>query len=63
MTPAELIAARKRLDLTQSDLARVLRVGSDRTVRKWERGERPIPGPVAVLLGMPPALLTKHIIE
>lgn len=50
MTPNEFKAARTALGLSQSDLAALVQVQSDRTVRKWETGERDIPGPVIVLL-------------
>lgn len=50
MTPAGLKAARKSLGLSQAEFARLVRVGSDRTVRKWEDGERDIPGPVKVIM-------------
>lgn len=42
MTPAQLHAARKRLGLSQSELAEALGVDY-RTVGRWERGEREIP--------------------
>lgn len=47
MTPAQFKAARKRLGLSQSELARILNV-NPRTVRKWERDDdtRP-PNPIA----------------
>ena len=51
MQPAELKAARKRLGMTQTQLADALRLrGKDRTrsVRSWEAGERAISGPVEV---------------
>lgn len=50
MTPAEFKEARLRLGLTQSELARALKLGGDgkRTVRRWEHGERDIPGPAQV---------------
>ena len=50
MTPDDLLAARRRLGLTQTQLARALQLGGDgaRTVRRWEAGERPVPGPVVV---------------
>jgi hypothetical protein len=52
MTPADLIAARKALDLTAADLGRALRLeGRDpgQTVRRWETGVvAPIPGPAQV---------------
>ena len=50
MTPADLKAARRELGLSQAGLAALLRVQSDRTVRKWEAGERDIPGPAAILI-------------
>ena len=50
MTPAALKAARKSLGLSQAEFARLVRVASDRTVRKWEDGERDIPGPVKVIM-------------
>ena len=50
MTGPELKAARRRLGLSQAALAHALRLGGDggRTVRRWERGDRSIPGPVEV---------------
>lgn len=50
MTPADLRSARQSLGLSQAEFARAVGVASDRTVRKWEDGERDIPGPVAVLV-------------
>lgn len=52
MTPGAIKAARKRLGLTQSGLAEVLRMGGNggRTVRRWEGGEIPITGPAAVAI-------------
>lgn len=52
MTPAELKIMRKSLGLSQAEFARAVGVASDRTVRKWEDGEREIPGPVLTILGM-----------
>jgi DNA-binding transcriptional regulator YiaG len=50
VTPAELRTARKVLGLTQHGLAEVLRMGKwgFQSVAKWEKGEIPVPGPVAV---------------
>jgi DNA-binding transcriptional regulator YiaG len=51
MTPTQLQAARKRLGLSARGLAAALEMDgqwSDRTIRKWERGEHAVPGPVAV---------------
>lgn len=50
MTPTELKTIRNQLGLTQAGLAALLKVGSGRTVRRWEAGERAIPGPAAVAL-------------
>lgn len=50
MTPSEFKAGRRGLGLSQSALARLFGVQSDRTVRKWECGERDIPGPAKVLM-------------
>lgn len=49
MTPAELRAARESLGLSQAAFAAAVQVESGRTVRRWEAGERDIPGPVRVL--------------
>ena len=51
MTPVDFRAALADLGLTQVGFARVARV-DPRTVRKWVAGDRPIPGPVVVLLEM-----------
>jgi DNA-binding transcriptional regulator YiaG len=52
MAPTELREARDRLGLTQEELAGLLALGSggNRTVRRWETGERAIPGPVVVAM-------------
>jgi len=50
MDGAKLRDVRTRANFTQDELAQYLRVGSARTVRKWEAGERPIPGPVEALI-------------
>jgi DNA-binding transcriptional regulator YiaG len=52
MTPAELKSARQALGLSVGGLARVVGVSGERTVRKWERGDRDIPGPVKVLVAL-----------
>lgn len=49
MTPDALKSARARLGLTQAGLGELLRCDG-RTVRRWEAGDREIPGPVAVLV-------------
>lgn len=51
MTPTDLRAARKSLGLTQSALAKALRLSpknGDRSVRIWETEGNTIPGPVQV---------------
>ena len=49
MTPAELLAARERLCMTQKELAEAIGRHVN-TVARYERGELPIPKIVAVLL-------------
>lgn len=51
MTPADLRNARKALGLTQSGLAKALRLSEkngDRSVRIWETEGNTVPGPVQV---------------
>lgn len=50
MTGDELRRARAALGLSTEGLARLVDVQGGRTVRKWEAGDRDVPGPVAVLL-------------
>lgn len=50
MTPDDFRKARRKLGLSQAQVAALLEVASDRTVRRWEDGEREIPGPAAVLM-------------
>lgn len=53
MTPAEMKKARAKLgDLKTAELAQIIGIRWDRTVRKWESGERAIPEPVAMLLNL-----------
>ncbi len=60
MTPEQLREARQALGMSAAKLAEALRLGrgGDRTVRRWEAGDRAIPGPVEVavayLLTTPP---------
>ena len=49
-TAEQLREARKKLGLSAEELARALRVEDGRTVRRWEAGERAIPGPVTVIM-------------
>ena len=51
MTPADLRTARKALGLTQSALAKALRLSEkngDRSVRIWETEGNTVPGPVQI---------------
>ncbi len=50
MTPIELKTIRRRLGLSAQGVARLLRVSDGRTVRRWEAGDRDIPGPAKVLM-------------
>ena len=50
VTPAQFKAARQALGYSAEGLARALRVQSGRTVRRWEKGDRDIPGPAVVAL-------------
>lgn len=50
MTPTQFKDARERLGLSQAELSLIFGVATDRTVRRWEAGERDIPGPVIVLM-------------
>ena len=50
MNAKQFAAARRKLGLSQADVALMFKVASDRTVRRWEMGERDIPGPVIVLM-------------
>ncbi|MDP3937731.1 MAG: hypothetical protein Q8R92_06305 [Deltaproteobacteria bacterium] len=50
MTPTDLRAARHRLGLSTAGFAHLVNVADGRTVRRWEAGDRDIPGPVIVLV-------------
>jgi DNA-binding transcriptional regulator YiaG len=50
MKPEELRAARHKLNLSAESLAQIVGVESGRTVRRWEAGDREIPGSVAILV-------------
>lgn len=50
MTPDEFRAVRERLKLSAEAFAGLIGAGSGRTVRRWEAGDRPIPGPVQVII-------------
>lgn len=51
MTPAEFKAARKALGLSANAMAEALKVSDGRTIRRWESGQRDIPGPAIVAVG------------
>ena len=48
MTPDAFRSARKSLGLSQSEMARALRLKDARAVRCYEAGEREISGPIQV---------------
>lgn len=50
MTPEELKSARHALGLSAEGFAQWVNVQGGRTIRKWEAGDRDIPGPVQVLV-------------
>lgn len=50
MTPEELKSARLALGLSAGGFASWVNVADGRTVRRWEAGDRDIPGPVKVLV-------------
>ncbi len=54
MTADEFRSARKALGLTQRALAERLQMGKHgwQSISAWERGRVPIPGPVAVAVGL-----------
>jgi DNA-binding transcriptional regulator YiaG len=60
MTPAQLKSARHALGLSAEGFARLVGVKSGRTVRRWESGEREIPGPVMKLTML---AMSKHIFQ
>lgn len=49
--PAEFRAIRERLGLSAAGMGALLRVNG-RTIRKWEAGDRAIPGLAAMALGL-----------
>jgi DNA-binding transcriptional regulator YiaG len=50
MTPETFKAIRKEAGLTQSGLAALLGISDSRAIRRWEAGDRPISGPVSLLM-------------
>lgn len=49
MTPSEFVEIRKRLGLSIAEIAEKLRL-DPRTIRRYEAGDRKVPGPVMALL-------------
>lgn len=49
MTPAELISARKAMNLTQEAMAKLVGKTS-RSVRRWESGASPVPQYVHIIV-------------
>lgn len=60
-TAEDLKAARHALGLSADGLALMVRVEDGRTVRRWEAGERPIPGPVTVIMEIAMDYLNRKI--
>jgi DNA-binding transcriptional regulator YiaG len=58
MTPERLASIRRSFRLTQPQMAALLGVSGERTIRKWEIGERPIPATVDKLLSL--LILSTH---
>lgn len=52
MTPDNIKAIRKRANLSQTGLARLLRISDIRTIRRWEKGEINITGPASIIVEM-----------
>lgn len=50
MTPTELKAIRLAHGLTQTQLARLLRISDIRTIRRWEKGDVPVSGPASIVV-------------
>jgi DNA-binding transcriptional regulator YiaG len=50
MTADDLKRVRRKLGWTTKHMAEQLRISDGRTVRRWEAGDRAIPGPVEVAL-------------
>ena len=50
MTPEQFKGARERLGLSQTEMAKALRLKDARAVRYYEAGEREISGPIQVAI-------------
>ena len=60
MTGAEFKEGRRALGLSTNQCAELFKVSDGRTIRRWEKGERDIPGPAQVLMR---ALLAEKLPE
>lgn len=62
MTPEQFKDARETMGLSARGMAKALDMPgdwADRTIRKWERGDHPVPGPVAKLV----RFMVKHGVD
>ena len=50
MKASDIKAIRERAGLTQTELARLLRISDIRTIRRWEQGDVPVSGPASIIL-------------
>lgn len=57
MTPNQFKKARKKLGLSQAQMAEALGLKTARAIRHYEAGDRQISGPIALLVGV---LLKDH---
>lgn len=52
MTPTQFRQIREAAGLSRSQLAKLLRIKEVKTIYRYEHGERPISGPVSLLMEM-----------
>ena len=52
MTPEHFRTIRTSLGLSLAQLAAIIRIEDIRTIRRYERGERSVSGPITVLMEM-----------
>lgn len=52
MKPHEVYSIRKSMGLSLRGFARLLRIDSHETIRRWEKGMIDVPGPESILLEM-----------
>lgn len=52
MTPTHLRAIRASHNLSTRALASLLRIGDERTIRRWQAGDNPVSGPASIVLEM-----------